>query len=201
MDDKSRWDERYAGGAYAERTHPSDYLVAHKDIALSAPGRRAADLACGRGRNSWYLASLGFDVDAYDISSVGLDLASQSRRANDVPASAVQWLERDLTEEGLPDGSRYDLIIMFRFVALALLSRLSDHLSPGGILIVEEHLQYDGALAVVGPRGDRFRVAPGSLSRAIGALEVLDAYEGLVVDPDGERAAVARMIARRTEWE
>ena len=43
-----------------------------------------------------------------------------------------------------PQGS-FDLIIMFRFVASSLLPVLFEHLTPGGQLLVEEHMQWSGS--------------------------------------------------------
>lgn len=43
------------------------------EYAKLATGRLALDIACGMGRNSKYLASIGFEVDALDISSVAID--------------------------------------------------------------------------------------------------------------------------------
>ena len=205
--DKARWDAKYKAGEYGQRTHPSAYLEDHRDKLLALDGRKAADLACGRGRNSWYLASLGFTVDAYDVSSVGLALAREADYGyrevdGDDLSTKVSWRERDLLRNGLPAGEEYDLIIMFRFVAMDLLQNVATWLAPNGLIIVEEHLQYrhqDGASdAVVGPRSDRFRVAPGALQNALSDLRALDFFEGLVRDPDGEQAALARMIAQKS---
>src|SRR5712692_9334620 len=49
---------------------PADWLVRHRP--LYAPGR-ALDLACGRGRNSVYLAREGFQVAAWDRDAEALE--------------------------------------------------------------------------------------------------------------------------------
>ena len=71
--DRQRWDARYRDGAYEQRAWPSAYL--QQCVPLIAPtqlGVRALDIACGRGRNSLYLAQQGFAVDAVDVSSVAI---------------------------------------------------------------------------------------------------------------------------------
>ena len=71
--DRQRWDARYRDGAYEQRVWPSAYL--QQCVPLIAPtqlGVRALDIACGRGRNSLYLAQQGFAVDAVDVSSVAI---------------------------------------------------------------------------------------------------------------------------------
>lgn len=193
VEDQAKWDRRYSEGAYAERDHPSPLLV---DWLAVAPPGRAADLACGRGRNSRYLAAQGYQVDGYDISPVGLKLAAGHADGE------INWHQRDLLVEGLPQGERYALIIMFRFVALDLLAQLADHLVPGGVLVVENHLQYAqaDALTLAGPGSARFRVAPQAQRQALGErLEILHEYEGLASDPDGSTVALAQLIARNTE--
>ena len=195
--DQERWNERYRAGAYAELRHASDFLRERESLMLSVEGRAAADFACGRGRNSRYLARLGYSVNAFDVSDVALRLAAEDASREHQPGyGEIHWHAQNLLTEGFVASSTYDVIIMVRFVAPTLLASLSKKLRPGGLLLVEEHLQYNGPETVVGPRGDRLRVAPGELASALGQLELLENFEGLVVDPDGARASVARLVAR-----
>ncbi len=187
--DRQKWDARYAEGAYAGLTHPGEYLVASVAGIERGP---ALDLACGAGRNARYLAANGFDVDAIDISSVGLDRA---RARADEEGVMVNWIEQDLLAEPSLPRSDYQLIILFRFVAPELLSSLPAYLRPGGYLVVEEHLQTEAHVA--GPRGNRFRVAPGVLAASLAGMPVVDSFEGLVTDPDGETSAVARITVQK----
>ncbi|MFF4095578.1 class I SAM-dependent methyltransferase [Streptomyces sp. NPDC001834] len=78
----SWWD-----GFYADRTRPVPFfaakpdesLVSYADRRLISPGR-ALDLGCGPGRNALYLASLGFRVDAVDLSPAALAWAGERAR-------------------------------------------------------------------------------------------------------------------------
>ena len=111
-EDRTRWNERYAAGAYGARMNPCALLetmlagwAPDQSQALpqtSTPGgtevpglRRALDLACGAGRNAVYLASKGFAVDALDISAQAL--ARGARRAEEARVH-VNWEEQDLDE-------------------------------------------------------------------------------------------------------
>ena len=190
--DEQRWDQRYAEGAYAERQHPSAFLVERLDdqSGATATNLTAADLACGRGRNAAYLASLGYTVSAYDVSSVGLSHAQATYGAD------INWVHRDLIADGLEPSESFDLIVMFRFVAPELLAGLASHLNPGGRVIVEEHLRWSGPEELAGPGSDRFRVAPNALRKGLDHLTIEHYFEGLVTDPDGKLAAVARAVAR-----
>ena len=192
MSDRDKWNARYAAGAYGERLHPSAYLAAQ---IHRFPAGAAADVACGRGRNAIFLAQHGFNLTGFDIADVGL--AGAQVRAHALGLN-IQWQQRDLLADGLPPTMRFDLIVMVRFVATALIEELHQHLNPGGFALIEEHLQHSDA-DVVGPTSDRFRLAPGALVHHCRALAIVDEFEGLVTEPDGQRAAVARVVAQRSE--
>jgi hypothetical protein len=61
-------------------------------------------------------------------------------------------------------------------------------------VLVEQHLVTSAE--VVGPTSSAFRLAPGELERASAGLAPVYYREGLVVDPDGRRAALAQLIAK-----
>ncbi|MEM7078383.1 MAG: class I SAM-dependent methyltransferase [Pseudomonadota bacterium] len=195
--DRSKWDSRYAAGAYGERRHPSPFLVEQcRSLALSAP-LRALDVACGAGRNALYLAGLGMRVDAVDISNVALNRLRQSARDDGVT------LETHCHDLDLPldlPGGAYGLIVMVRYVNARLLAALPEMLQPGGILLVEEHLT--SHVTVNGPGSARFRLPAGALRHtlldsAAVTIDLLHEFEGLVEEPDGERAALTQVVARR----
>lgn len=185
--DQRKWDARYADGAYEERVHPSRFLV---ECGALLPDRGLVlDLACGAGRNALYLARRGLTVDAVDISEVAL-----ARGCRESAGLAIRWLQRDL-DEGFTPRHRYDAIVNFRYVNLPLLRLLLPWLRPGGLLLVEQHLLSEAE--VVGPRNPAFRVAEGDLSALAANMCVLHLQEGFVDEPDGTRAALARLAARR----
>ena len=67
LEDKERWNEKYQ-----DNKIPDEPVKLIRDHVHLATGKQALDLACGMGRHSKYLASLGFEVDALDISSVAI---------------------------------------------------------------------------------------------------------------------------------
>ncbi|MYE13181.1 MAG: methyltransferase domain-containing protein [Gammaproteobacteria bacterium] len=186
--DRHRWNERYRLGAYADREHPSPWLL---DCLPGAPMGRALDVACGAGRNALYLAARGYAVTGVDISGEALSRARRSARTRGLE---VEWIERDL-DAGPGVRGPFDLIVLIRYVDLALLATLCRALAPAGCLVVEEHLATERD-DVAGPRNPAFRVPSGALRRAAGGLEVIDSFEGEVSDPDGRPAVVARLFAR-----
>jgi SAM-dependent methyltransferase len=190
-EDREKWDQRYREGAYASRNYPSEFLRNRVEILNIG---RAMDLACGLGRNSIYLAELGFEVDAIDVSLVGLEIAREKAKERRL---LIHWLNEDLVNDWTIPTQQYDLILMFRFVSSEVLLKLPQLLAQGGALIIEEHLQWPQG-NVVGPSGNRFRVKPGELMEGCKELDVLFHYEGLVDEPDGSMAALAQIHAKKS---
>ena len=195
--DRQRWDLRYREGAYAQRHWPSAYLQQlHQDGVVPDDGR-ALDIACGRGRNSLFLASHGLAVDAVDVSPVAIAQGANTAIAGHM---RVNWQCSDVLKLGcsLPLNT-YALAVMIRFVAPTLLPRLLHALVPRGILVLEEHLQWDGAEDISGPGSNRFRVAAGDLLGQLQAarvdFEVVDQFEGLVPEPAEDSMSVRAALA------
>ena len=188
-EDQIKWDAKYRAGEYETRTHASAFVAQHLS-PIAGTDKRALDIACGRGRNSRFLAGLGYQVDALDISPVGLELAKG------IDPEGIDYQQCDVLEAGLGQRGPYDVVIMIRFVALNLLNEIGQYLVPGGTLLVENHLQVDDMNGVGGPRSERFRVAPGELRANVAdELTVTSDFEGLIQDPDGLTMAVAQILA------
>ncbi|WP_406864936.1 class I SAM-dependent methyltransferase [Streptomyces sp. HUAS MG47] len=134
-------------GFYADRSKPVPFFVAKPDESLVSyverglvpPGGRVLDLGCGPGRNALHLASLGFRVDAVDLSRGALDWAAERAReagaeirfvCGDAFGAAGAELEGpyDLIHDS---GCFHHLPPHRRISHLALLDRL---LAPGGHL-------------------------------------------------------------------
>jgi len=192
--DLEKWDSRYRDGAYASRTHATRLV---ERFASGLAAGRALDVAAGTGRNALFLARLGFEVDAVDISGVGLSRMAAEASARQLE---VRAFEADL-EHGIPEtpgiGACYDLIVMTRYVNLPLVDSLIDRLADGGIFISEQHLKTGHD--VVGPKSPEFRLAPNALLDAARRLRIHYYREGLVTDPDGRRAALAQVVGSNGE--
>jgi SAM-dependent methyltransferase len=136
----SWWD-----GFYADRSKPVPFfaakpdenLVSHVDRGLITSGR-ALDLGCGPGRNSLFLASLGFEVDAVDLSPAAIGWARD--RAGEVGAE-VRFLCGDaFSFVGSELDGPYDLIYdsgCFHHLPphrrISYLDFLEKLLAPGGM--------------------------------------------------------------------
>jgi tellurite methyltransferase len=194
--DRLKWDERYRAGSYAARKYPTPLLA---DWEPQLPQGRALDVACGAGRNSIFLAGTGRQVDAVDISPIGLEHARQSAALRGVD---VRWIEADLEAQpamALPRGP-YDLIVLVRYVNRELMPHLLERLGRGGVLLCEQHV--DSTEDVTGPKSPAFRLRHNELLRdlmsvATSDYRVLYPREGLVRDPDGRCAALSQLVVCR----
>lgn len=153
------------------------------------PGR-ALDLACGLGHNAIWLAQQGWQVDAIDISDVGLALAAQAAAA--AGCSTIQWIAADLDTYVAPIAA-YDLITVFRFLDRDRLPTLITRaLRPGGCLVYETFTQHQCQRTDNHLKNDRFTLRPDELPLLFPELTV-DQYEEVEL-PD---RSVARLLARK----
>jgi tellurite methyltransferase len=186
--DRDKWNHRYATDSQ-RKNNPVELLV---DWLPKLPRGRALDVACGAGRNALLLAQAGFQVDAIDISSEGLDLARQKAESQGLE---INWIEQDL-DESCEFDRNYDLIVVMWYVNLPLITRLGNCLAPGGYLLCEEHLVTEQE--VIGPATGSFRVAPDALRDAVADLEILNYEESVEPIAEGGQVASARVVAKKT---
>jgi 2-polyprenyl-3-methyl-5-hydroxy-6-metoxy-1,4-benzoquinol methylase len=174
-DARSDWDKRWSEERDLPRSVPS--WVAELADELPTNGR-GLDVAAGAGRLAVYMARRGLDVEAVDISPVGLALAREAARDEGLKLKTVV---RDLTQQGLPEG-RYDLIACFHYRQSGLFDRLTEALNPGGLVLAEVEISSASELS-----------QPNEMLRACRDLRVLYYREGKV----GSRG-LARILARKT---
>ena len=188
--DRVRWNQRYRDGAYVARTHPSSFLV---DWLERLPHTVALDVACGSGRNTRFIAQTAKRVTGIDISDVAI------AQARDLSSHIdnIEFRIADL-DDGLAFEQEFDLIVMVRYVNLQLMQKLPDLLVPGGVLLIEEHLQWDDSeLDLAGPKNPDYRTEPGAVAQTLSSLETLHIFEGLIRDPLGELSALVQFIGRK----
>lgn len=93
----------------------------------------ALDYGMGQGRNSIYLASLGWQVWGFDPAEAGVAIAQ--RQAKDLGltlhTSAVRDSEYDFGKE------RFDLILFSWAMPFVPVQKVLDSLKPGGIVVME----------------------------------------------------------------
>jgi tellurite methyltransferase len=188
-DARERWNRKWSeSGVSPLDRPPATWLIASRELVMGAVGRRALDVACGDGRNAAYLTTLGFAVDAVDVSDVAIVAVQSAADARGAPIAARRL---DLEREA-PPLSRYDVIVQVNYLQRDLFGPLAAALAPGGLLVLETFTSADP-----GSRVDaRFRLAPGELLRAFPALRIIRYREGPRPGRHGPRA-VAGIVAQR----
>jgi 2-polyprenyl-3-methyl-5-hydroxy-6-metoxy-1,4-benzoquinol methylase len=127
----------------------------------------ALDLACGLGGNALLLAEHGLDTWAWDISEV-----------------AVARLQETATQQGLflhaevrdvsadpPGPSRFDVIVVSRFLDRHITSALVEALNPEGLLFYQTFTHH--AADVIGPKNPAYLLDSQELLSLFEQLHVL----------------------------
>ncbi|MEC7785869.1 MAG: methyltransferase domain-containing protein [Nitrospinota bacterium] len=140
LKDKEKWNAKYAHDEFITGKEPSDWLESNANL-LNGKGR-ALDIAAGEGRNSVFIASLGYEVICMDISDIALAKAKTLAKENNVN---ITILSTDLDNSLLPENE-YDLVICFNFLERKLFPEIKKTLKPNGILVYEtftvDYLKY-----------------------------------------------------------
>lgn len=89
-----------------DQPHPQPHLVEWASQAPHGLGRSALVVGCGYGRDSEFLASLGYDVTAFDISPTAI-AAVQAR----YPDSKVSYVVADLLDPPAAWHRAFDLVV------------------------------------------------------------------------------------------
>lgn len=97
------WDRRFTEHQWP--TDPDPLLV---ELAGPLPPGRALDLASGPGRNSLWLASLGWEVTAVDASAVALE---QAQRRAEQAGNSLSVVQADVTR-WQPPAAASELVVV-----------------------------------------------------------------------------------------
>jgi len=187
------WNGVYSKEDSGIPTFPNRFLA--EMVRGRKPGR-ALDVGMGQGRNSLFLARLGWEVTGIDVSDKGIDLAKKEAARLRL---TMNYVLSDISAFDV-GRDRWDLIVGV-YVGREILfqaSHLTDGLASGGLLVVE-HYRRDVA---------RTSVSGGRLGYPINALLEtfvpslrIVRYEEVLDFPDwgdpGERAPLVRMLASK----
>jgi SAM-dependent methyltransferase len=129
------WDQRYKNEAYVYGEEPNQFFATQ--ISKLKPG--SIILPCeGEGRNAVYAASLGWQVNAFDVSIEGKKKALQLAHKKGV---IVDYVIKDAFDINYPDNSMD--VVAFIYAHFSLNQRTLIHkkaikwLRPGGKVILE----------------------------------------------------------------
>ena len=189
QDDQARWDKQHAEARGAET--PASFLrqVFESDV-WQLPRGRALDIACGRGRNSLYLAERGFEVVAMDISAVALDEACKRAELKQL---RIDWRQTDLEAVRL-DEAAYDLIVNFNYLQRSLIPHIKRALKSGGHVVFETYLIDQKEHGH--PKNPDYLLRHNELLEYFREFRILCYREGKFRD-DGEASHRAGILAQR----
>ena len=158
--------------------------------------RSALDIGMGQGRNSLFLAALGWDVTGFDISEVGV---KQARAEAEKRGLKVDAQVADVDKFGY-GKQRWDLIVglyMHEYLTRNAVA-VAESLKPGGLLVVEgihRDVNKDNLL------GRRYGHYANELPMVFSRLRIRH-YEDTVAQADWERSGgkpvpIVRFLATR----
>ena len=110
---------------------PARFLVENTDLL---PKGRALDVAMGNGRNTVYLARMGFEVEGVDKSAQAVNRAMKLARKSGV---IIRAKVADLEDNFHIEKCGYDLIICFNYLQRSLIRQIKDGLRSGGMVVYE----------------------------------------------------------------
>jgi SAM-dependent methyltransferase len=196
--DSRQWDERYSGAEFEWTTRPNQFVAA--ELPDLPPGR-ALDLAAGEGRNSVWLAELGWRVTAVDFSRVGLGKGRKLAAARRLDETRIEWIVADLLDYE-PEQDAFDLVLIAYFqvgaeLRATVLGRAAGALVPGGTLLVVGHDLTNLTEGVGGPQYPEVLYTPEAITAELSGLRVLRADRvRRTVERDGASATAIDTLVR-----
>jgi len=157
----------------------------NKFLAEAVKGRKpgkALDIGMGQGRNSLFLAALGWEVTGFDISEVGVKQAQAeaAKRGLKIDAQVGDAMKYDYGK------AKWDLVLgMYMYEYLDKnAAKVAASLKPGGVLVVEGiHRDINkGNL-----RGEAYGYRSNELPKIWSALRIRH-YEDTVTQADWDRS-------------
>ncbi len=187
--DQERWDHRYRTRRFVLGKEANLFL--RRNIR-HLPKGRALDLATGEGRNAVFLAQRGREVDAVDISRIGL---AKARRLAKQSGVKIHLHLADLDRYLIPE-EHYDLIVDFYFLSRRLIPKIKKGLRKGGKVIFETYLIDQRHLVTGGPHDPKYFLKHNELLRLFKGFRILVYREG-IFNEGGKMRAIASLIAEK----
>lgn len=179
--DRIKWNSKYR-----EKTPRQVVAKLLSQHSRPCKGGRALDIACGTGRHAMFLAGLGYQVDAVDISDVAL---ARIKGKSD----KIRTILADLDDYQI-QPAHYDLIINFNFLQRHLFPQIIAGLKPGGMVIFQSYLREPDA-PLKAPHHQDYLLLPNELPEAFQSLHILHYREEATRGPGQKYPQVASLVA------
>lgn len=195
------WNNRFSTDGYVFGSEPNEWLRQHASVWKS--GSTMLCVADGEGRNSVWLAKQGHQVDAFDISDVGVAKARRLAQECQVNVDfSIAGCDNFAWKEDHYDGVA---AIFVQFADPMLRSRLFENmarsLKPGGSLLLVGYTPKQLDYGTGGPSVLSHLYTPQMLREAFSNLntQVLEEYETELTEGEGHkgRSAVIGLVATR----
>lgn len=189
MASREAWDSKY--GAEGQSVPEFDPLLLEARRYFPRPdghAQRAADVACGSGRNALCLARWGLDTVAIDYSPEALRVCSERAQAQGLALNTA-CLDLETAGVDLGDGA-FDVVVVFNYLHRPLIPILKQCVRSRGIIVYKtftvDQLQF-GA----GPRNPDYLLQPREL------CNLFSDFEQIVHREECTCQATASLVARR----
>jgi cyclopropane fatty-acyl-phospholipid synthase-like methyltransferase len=198
---RETWDARFSSDEYIFGTEPNVWLAQHAD--LFKPGMRVLAVADGEGRNSVWMAQQGLQVDAFDISPVGIEKAKKLAQQEGVD---VNFSIHSIEDYPWTTGD-YDAVVAI-FIQFAdpdtratLFKRMKSALKPDGVILLQGYTPKQLEYKTGGPPNLSHLYTEELLQDAFGDLDVseLTSYEQVLTEGTQHhgQSALIGLVARR----
>ena len=170
------WNERYKEKEYIYGLNPNDFL-AQNIKNLKSEGKLLC-LAEGEGRNSVYLAKLGFEVEAVDFSLEAKNKALELARKNNV---LIKYTVADLNKFDFGKNC-FDAIISISAhtnsnLRKKIFSQVKTSLKKGGIFLLEGYNKSQINRNTGGPKDIDMLFAKNELEENFKDFKILHCHE------------------------
>lgn len=198
---RETWDKRFSTPDYIFGTAPNTWLAAH--AGLLQPGMRVLAVADGEGRNSVWMAQHGVQVDAFDISPVGVAKAQKLAQQAGVQVNyQVCGVEDFAWKVG-----EYDAVVAI-FIQFAdpatratLFRQMQSALKPDGLILLQGYTPRQLDYKTGGPPNPDHLYTEEMLREAFSALDIVELrlYEDLLSEGSqhsGQSALVGLVVRK-----
>ncbi len=198
---RQTWDSRFASADYIFGTAPNVWLAAHAE--LLQPGMRVLAVADGEGRNSVWMAQRGLQVDAFDISPVGVEKARRLAQETHV---TVNFQVASVEEFAWKVGE-YDAVVAI-FIQFAdpdtratLLRQMKSALKPDGLILLQGYTPKQLDYKTGGPPNADHLYTEDLLRDAFGDMDIVElrSYDDVLTEGSQHcgQSALVGLVARK----
>ncbi|GAN81661.1 SAM-dependent methyltransferase [Acidocella aminolytica] len=190
------WEQRFAAtDTYIFGETPNAFLVSQ--AKRIKPGDRVLAVADGEGRNGVFLAGLGAQVHAIELSAAAI---AKAKRLAASRGLSLNWEQVDVTDWTWPEAA-YDVVaaIFVQFITpderQAFFTHLKRALKPGGVLLMQGYRPEQRAYKTGGPPEIDQLYTEAQLRDAFSDMEIVElrAHDS-VIEEGGGHSGMSALI-------